>query len=377
MGNLEAEQSVVEALSEESALAEIAEPWRRLAEGAGNPFLTPDWYLAWLRRCGPEAEPRVVVVRDRGGEIRGLLPLVSEHRGGRPVLRFAGADFGDHFHPLAAPGDEAAVAARAGEVLGESRTVVLDRAGGSADWAEMLAARMRGHQRVDYREAPLPFLRLDHGGWDAYLASRSRNFRSQVGRKLRNLERDHEVAFRRSAPETVDRDFNLLLDLHRERWSERGGSAALVGDGPAFHREFARAAARNGWLRLWFLVIDGEEAAGWYGWRVGGRYAYYMAGFSPRWEESSVGFILLAHTIRSAFEEEAEVYDFLLGDETYKSRFTSDEREVRTIALGRRGPAFLQLSTEATLWRAGNHLPSGLRSRAIGAYRRLSLTGRR
>jgi CelD/BcsL family acetyltransferase involved in cellulose biosynthesis len=377
MVTLEAQKPTVEVLCDESALARISEPWRRLAESTGNPFVTPDWYLAWLGGIGKDAEPRVVVVRDGDGEIRGLLPLVEEHRGGRPVLRFAGADFGDLFHPVAAPEDQAHVAARAGEVLCDSKTIVLDRSGGSAEWARMLTESMPGHLRVDYREAPLPFLRLDHGGWDEYLASRSRNFRNQVGRKLRNLERDHEVSFRQADAETVDEDFEALLDLHRERWLERGGSSALRGEAPGFHREFARAAARNGWLRLWFLVIDGEPAAGWYGWRVGPRYAYYLAGFGSRWGGSSVGFLLLAHTIRSAFEEGAEAYDFLLGGETYKSRFTQEQRDVRTIAIGRRGPAFLQLSTEATLWRAGNHLPPGLRSRAIGAYKRVSLSGRR
>ena len=377
MGYLEAQQPTVDVLCDESALARVSEPWRRLAELTGNPFVSPDWYVAWLRHFGSEAEPRVVVVRDREGEVRGLMPLVSEHRGGRPVLRFAGADYGDVFHPVAAPEDQVMVAARAGEALQESKTLVLDRSGGPGDWARMLTVQMPGHLRVDYRDAPLPFLRLDHGGWDEYLASRSRNFRNQVGRKLRNLQREHEVTFRLSTLETVDVDFELLMALHRERWAERGGSSALRGGAPAFHRDFARAAAQNGWLRLWFLMIDGREAAGWYGWRLGPRYAYYLAGFSSRWAGSSLGFLLLAHTIRSAFEEGAEAYDFLLGDETYKSRFTNDEREVRTIAIGRRGPAFLQLSTEATLWRAGNHLPSGLRSRAAGAYKRVSLTGRR
>ena len=370
-------QDTVEILRDEASLEGVSDPWRDLAEGLGNPFLTPDWYLAWLHRLGADTEPHVIVVRDGEGELVGLVPLVAERRSRRTVLRFAGADEGDLFHPLSAPADQARVAARAGEALRDHATVVLDRATGSEPWARELTDSLPRHSRIDYRDAPLPYLALGPGGWEGYLASRSRNFRNQVGRKLRALQRDHEVSFRPARKGRTGEDFEILLRLHEDRWRERGGSGAVGGDVTEFQREFARAAERRGWLRFWFLMIDGEEAAGWYGWRIGPRYAYYLSGFSERWADASVGFVLLAHTIRSAFEEGAEVYDFLLGGEAYKARFAEDEREVQTMAFGRRGPASLQLSAEAALWRAGNRLPPGLRARAIGAYRRVSLSGRR
>jgi CelD/BcsL family acetyltransferase involved in cellulose biosynthesis len=368
----------VEVLREAAALEPHARRWREQAERLGNPFVTPDWYLAWLRHMGEGARPRVVVVRSADGAVRGLMPLVAELRGRRRVLRFAGADVGDCFHPVAAEPDQAAVAGRAAEALGDCSALVLDRAGPGTDWARALADGLPRHARVDYREAPLPCLALGEGGWDAYLASRSRNFRNQVGRKMRVLERSHEVNLRMTtAGDDLDADFDTFLRLHRERWRERGGSQALRDDADGFHREFARAAREHGWLRLWFLEVDGEPAAAWYGWHIGGRYAYYLAGFSPRWAGSSVGFLLLAHTVRSAFEEGAASYDFLLGAETYKSRFSDGQREVRTIALGRRGPAFMQLRAEAELWRFGSRLPPEARTRAIAAYRRVSVSGRR
>lgn len=368
----------VEVLRDTAALERHAGSWRGLAERLGNPFLTPDWYFAWLRHMGGGAHPLVVVVHRAEGGLRGLMPLVAEPRGRRRVHRFAGADIGDFFHPVAAEDEQSEVAARCGEALRDCSAVVLDRAGPGTDWARALAGRMPRHSRVAYREAPLPHLTLGEGGWDAYLAARSRNFRNQVGRKMRALERDHEVNLRRTeAEDDIEADFDVFLRLHRERWRERGGSDALRGDAVPFHRAFARSAQEHGWLRLWFLEVDGEPVAAWYGWRIGHRYAYYLAGFAPRWARSSVGFLLLAHTVRSAFAEGAGSYDFLLGAETYKSRFTDGHREVRTIALGRRGPAYVQLRAEAEMWRAGSRLPPGARARAVAAYRRLSLSGRR
>ena len=63
--------------------------------------------------------------------------------------------------------------------------------------------------------------------------------------------------------------------------------------------------------------------AGWYGWRVGDRFSYYQAGFDPAWSRYSVGFLLLAETVREAIAEGAAEYDLLLGDEAFKARFAT------------------------------------------------------
>ena len=72
--------------------------------------------------------------------------------------------------------------------------------------------------------------------------------------------------------------------------------------------------------------MDGAAAAAWYGWHVGDRFSYYQAGFDPAWSRYSVGFLLLAETVREAIAEGAAEYDLLVGDEAFKSRFATGER---------------------------------------------------
>jgi CelD/BcsL family acetyltransferase involved in cellulose biosynthesis len=86
-------------------------------------------------------------------------------------------------------------------------------------------------------------------------------------------------------------------------------------------------------LRLYRLEVDGTAVAAWYGWRVGERFSYYQAGFDPSWSRYSVGFLLLAETIREAIHEGAAEYDLLLGDEAFKARFATDERLGRRVLL--------------------------------------------
>ncbi|MGI8903580.1 MAG: hypothetical protein ACR2IP_07980, partial [Solirubrobacteraceae bacterium] len=88
---------------------ELRDEWRRLAEGCGNAFLTPEWGDAWATHYGQGADRVLVTVRDPDGTLAGVLPLAMSGR----TLRFAGANVGDLFNPVCAPGREAEVAAAA------------------------------------------------------------------------------------------------------------------------------------------------------------------------------------------------------------------------------------------------------------------------
>jgi CelD/BcsL family acetyltransferase involved in cellulose biosynthesis len=125
----------------------------------------------------------------------------------------------------------------------------------------------------------------------------------------------------------VTRDLDTLFKLHDARWDDRpGGSSMARAEARQLHRDFAAGAHERGWLRLYLLEVDGAAAAAWYGWHVGDRFSYYQAGFEPAWSRYSVGFLLLAETVREAIAEGATEYDLLVGDEAFKARFATGER---------------------------------------------------
>lgn len=355
-----------EIISELDSLTYLVDEWRALAVARGNAFVTPEWLMSWHRHFGEGHELVVCAVRS-DGELRGVLPLVIDAKKRPRTARFAGSAMGDFFHPAARIGDEADVAAAAAAALHARpapRTgVLLENVEAEAAWWTEFA-KVDGSAPVVSRESVLPSAHLDGRSWEEYLGSRSRNLRSQVGRRLRALERDHEITFRwtRSCEQVAD-DMNTLFRLHGARWNEKPGRSAIEGGSVrAFHADFARAAQREGWLRLCLLEADGAAVAGWYGWRIGNRFAYYQAGFDPAWGDRSVGFVLFAQTIRAAIEEGATAYDMLLGDEPFKLRFADSTREVRTLVSARPWSAARMLAAnEARLRRAAARLPEGVR----------------
>src|SRR4051794_17916929 len=98
----------------------LADEWRPLAERRGNAFVTPEWFLAWLRRLGQAWEPHIAVVRAPDGALRGLLPLVGSESNGPQALRFP---LGDRFHPVADTEDEEAVTLAAAAAVAPDRGV--------------------------------------------------------------------------------------------------------------------------------------------------------------------------------------------------------------------------------------------------------------
>jgi CelD/BcsL family acetyltransferase involved in cellulose biosynthesis len=169
-------------------------------------------------------------------------------------------------------------------------------------------------------------------GWEAFLAGRSANFRQQVRRRERRLARSHELRFRLAADaHRLDDDLDLLFALHLVRW----GAASPFLRWEAFHRDFARLALRRGWLRLWFLELDGRPVAAWHGFRFSGVESYYQAGRDPEMADESVGFVLLAHSIREAANDGMQEYRFLRGGEPYKYRFADSDPGLATVSFAR------------------------------------------
>ena len=328
--------------------------WDALAERAGNVFATSVWAAAWWRHWGAGRRPLIAACRRPDGTLAAVLPLYEAARRPLRVLRFLGHGPGDLLGPLCAPEDRGETARTLLGLLHDGQlawNVVLAQQVASGDgWPAALGGRV-------LRREHSPVLPLRWPSWDAYLADRSANFRQQVRRRERRLAREHRLEFRRTtAPETLQRDLDVLFALHSARWGDRA-SRALAESRRRFHREFAACALERGWLRLWFLELDGAPVAAWYGFRLGGVESYYQAGRDPAWDHASVGFVLLAHSVRGALEDGMREYRFLRGAEGYKDRFTDDRGELETFVVtrGLRGKAAAAVASRAASasWSSG------------------------
>jgi CelD/BcsL family acetyltransferase involved in cellulose biosynthesis len=259
----------------------------------------------------------------------------------------------------------AAIAAQLGAASFPWAALVLENVESGATWWRSFATHPGGgYEPVFDRESVSPSIHLSGRTWEQYLASRSRNLRSQIGRKRRALERDHAVGVRWTEhADSLEADMEMLFRLHDARWETMARGSSLTSErARAFHGAFASKALERGWLRLGFLDVDGQPVAAWYGWRVGDRFAYHQAGFDPAWADESVGFVLFTATIRRAIEEGACEYDMLLGDAPFKQRFADLQRFVCSAVFAPPlSPTRVLASVEARMRGAARSLPDSVR----------------
>lgn len=335
---------VVPRLERVDGFGAVADEWDPLAERSKGIFATALWSRLWWSHFGEDSELLIHAGRSADGHLEVVLPLYVWRRRLPRVLRFLGHGPGDELGPVYALGDDD-VAARALDTAldGLDWDVFFgEQLPGDEGWSRLLGART-------WRREPCPTLRLP-GSWEDYLAERSANFRQQLRRREHALARAGQVALRLADEATLDGDLDTLFALHSARW---GSTRTDFADIP-FHRDLAREALGRGWLRLWLLELDGRPLAAWHGFQVGPLASYYQAGRDPVYERLSVGFVLLAHSIRSAIAEGATEYRFGRGDEAFKSRFTSEDPGLETVALTR-GALWASAYPAARVARAVRH----------------------
>ena len=320
--------------------------WDGLAiDGMGGIFATPAWNRIWWTHYGRDRELLVHRAVAADGTLAAALPFYAWRQRPR-VIRFLGHGPGDELGPVHATGEHALAARALREALAGLDWDVFfgEQLPGGTHWEGMLDGTV-------WRRESSPVLHVPAGGWEEYLEARSSNFRQQLRHRERRLARAGRVEVRLANERTLDRDLDVLFALHRARWS---GRPSDFSDTP-FHRELARAALERGWLRLRLLELDGRPLAAWHGFMVGRVANYYQAGRDPAYERFSVGFVLLAASIRAAIEEGATEYRFGRGDEPFKLRFAAHDPGLVTVikARGLRGALAYRAALAA---RAGRHL---------------------
>ena len=337
-------------------LALLSSEWRELMTRSqiDELALTPTWVLTWWDIFGGALGGELCVITFRDdGKLVGLAPLYRRrvvHGGVLPVWRLAFCGSGEaaseeicspYLGILAERGREAAVA--------ESLAVALS-SGEVGTWDELvLTALSEGDALLKPLETALgraamqpqleqidasSFVRLP-ASWDAYLASLQGQHRYFVKRTLRDLEAWFGKAGgerRVTSHGDLARGQAILYDLHRERWRAEGSDGVFAAPRfKRFHETLMKAFLdkNDAELELCWLEHEGRAVAVLYSFIYKGRVHFYQSGRSldvPKTVRPGIGAHLFA--IRRHIAAGNEVYDFLEGEQMYKSQLSSEERRL-------------------------------------------------
>ena len=352
----------IDVIRDRAALPDLFDRWNTLAmrDRRDGFFRSATWCCAWLEHVRPDAEPFVLICRDESGELVGLAPLcrVPQHDLGvrLEAVGWAGREVvsGDFLDVVAAPADRQRVTAAVVQyltgrpsdwsllVLGE-----LEEAGAMQSAAMRAASRNGFAVRVQEKRS-CPYIALP-GSFDEYLARLSSATRYHIRRRTRDLQKGGVQFHVHSEPEQVASLLPVLTELHTARWRREGqpGTLTRPGFGDCLAK-VCRSLPSGATAKLHLMTHLGQPAAALLLFQAGDSALYYQAGWDPdsAVAHQSPAVVLMAESIKDAIRSGARFYEFLRGDEGYKSRWTETGRTTITILLADRlsARAYLQLA---------------------------------
>jgi CelD/BcsL family acetyltransferase involved in cellulose biosynthesis len=166
-----------------------------------------------------------------------------------------------------------------------------------------------------------------NGSFDNYWSARPslRSELSRQQRKLFNEKRIRHVPIRDE--QILAKAMEDLFFLHAKRVKDKNiVSRFTAADVRRFHQTLAPALLKNGILNLHLIYHGDSPVSAIYCFNYNNKVYFFQSGFDPHWGKRSVGSVLLRLVIREAFEKRFEEFDFLKGDEGYKTFWTNASR---------------------------------------------------
>jgi CelD/BcsL family acetyltransferase involved in cellulose biosynthesis len=333
----------IDLIRTDEALLSLESDWRALSGccNTNNVFLTWEWISGWWRHFSKDATLWIMASRlSRSDELVGVAPLVMRGLRFTPSwayreLRFMGSGVAaaDHLDFMIHEKHKEAVASAFASYLWETQDqwdiLRLDSLVPHSSVASKL--RERFGDRSSYSHTiPSPFIRLPTD-WGTYLKGLGKNMRYNIGRYdryLQKLETGKAVYRTITDEESLEPALKSLFRLHQQSQTNKGHAGAFDTQRMReFHREIARTFLERGWLRLYVLSIGEEDIAALYCFHFEDTVTFYQSGFDLNWKNYGPGRQIMAHAIAKSIADGAREFDFLRGDEAYKSSWTSDSRD--------------------------------------------------
>ncbi len=192
------------------------------------------------------------------------------------------------------------------------------------------------------------------GTIDDFLAAhKSAKSRQTLRRKERQVHKAGAVRIEYlKGSEITSTVLERITQVRAASWMKRRGAKLL--DSP-FERACLRRLADAHMLRVWFLSLDGDDAACIVATVTNGLLEYRYPAFKLAYEHLSVGQVLLQRSIDDACREDVLVYDFGQGDADYKRFWANDCHHIERVFVGRGLLGAAAAMSLALAWRAVRH----------------------
>lgn len=303
--------------------------WERLA--GQRLFLAPRWLLTWWKHYRqPGSQLLIVTIRDNNGWLIGLTPWFRRRSwwGGDEIQMLGSGEVcSDYLSVLVKPGEQDHVVRAIAQFLPRQFAAVDRFFFEGLDASDTVMHDLAGVMRQqDYEVKQLP--QLDSyrlalpATWDEWVSQLSRSRRHRVRQLWRNQFDTGKATIHIADEATLDQGFSILVDLHQKRRNQMGQPGCFASKRfHSFLQEAAREHLASGQLRLQWIELEGRPIAVEMDLAEGDTLMHYCSGIAIDCDYARPGWLGLTAAIRHAIESGKTTFDFLRGDEGYKSHW--------------------------------------------------------
>lgn len=321
----------------------LAEEWDDLLQRADNvPFFMEYIYQrTWWQYLGND-DLVLIAFRNNNNKLVGLAPLYGKtNTAGQRELSFVGCVDVSDYLDLIIDRDYVADVHQALLDYLSSADLVWDKVylcslpHNSATHSQLAeAVRTLGWSAEVTQQDVCPVITLA-ASWDDYLAGIKKKQRHEIRRKMRKIEAETEVNwFVIDSTDGLAGAMDIFIDLHQK--STRDKQDFWSEDMIAFFKAVTFELAKDGWIKLYFIEVNGVKAATLLCFDTHSEILVYNSGYDPeQFANLSPGNVLVSYTIQDAIRLGRSRYDFLRGDEVYKFRFGAEAEPVYDLHITR------------------------------------------
>jgi len=173
-----------------------------------------------------------------------------------------------------------------------------------------------------------PFLSIG-GEIDNFLASKSRNFRSNLKRKEKKIIKAGDLQLKVcTEPSDVEQSLKEIFEIEDKSWKVAEGTAITsVQRRQDFYSMLAERTAKAGWLRIYILSLDNKPIAYDFSLLFENRYFMLKTSYDEAFGKLSPGVVLRWYVVEDLFKIGCAEHNFLWGKEPYKMQWSDGVRE--------------------------------------------------
>ncbi len=308
----------------------LEKEWNDLVERSRcTVFQTFEWQRSWWKYCGKNRELHCLVFRERD-EIVGIAPMYRQKVKflGIPVARLLGFFSEWYVDLIALPAKRETVVSSLVDYLYSNERLwdifEIRDANERFPTLNLLQEHLRngGLKTFSYRGETCLQVALART-WEDFLQNMGTGRQRRFKRRLKKLQENFKFEFEavKGRDDEVDFAVDEFARIYNKRWISLGYKSWFANENNiAFEREVAEKFARRGWLRMFFLKVDGTRAATVFDFNFGDRiYGYQSNVYAPpEVMKCSPGLLLHYAAARQGIEEGMEVFDLLRGTQPYK-----------------------------------------------------------